>query len=97
MAEWTSEELATLDRLWPDWSLSAAEIGRQFRPARSKNSVTRKAHRRGLDPRPSPIHEAAPRPVVVSNISADRRAYSTDPLPPENPISWRAIIVPSQL
>lgn len=50
--EWTEETIARLRELWQQ-GLSTAEIGRQL--SVTKNAVVGKAHRLGLQARPSPI------------------------------------------
>lgn len=50
--EWTEETIARLRALWQQ-GLSTAEIGRQL--SVTKNAVVGKAHRLGLQARPSPI------------------------------------------
>jgi GcrA cell cycle regulator len=50
--EWTEETIVRLRELWQQ-GLSTAEIGRQL--AVTKNAVVGKAHRLGLQSRPSPI------------------------------------------
>ena len=78
--EWTEAVIAELRSLWAE-GLSTAEIGRRL--GVSKNAVVGKAHRLGLDPRPSPIRRGAgeiAQPVV-------RRAMgpTLPPLPPVAP------------
>lgn len=53
--EWTDEIVARLRELW-EQGLSTAEIGRQLNV--TKNAVVGKAHRLGLEGRPSPIRKA---------------------------------------
>jgi GcrA cell cycle regulator len=78
--EWTEAVIAELRRLWAE-GLSTAEIGRRL--GVSKNAVVGKAHRLGLDPRPSPIRrvpgEAAAAPVA--------RRVSGPTLPPLPPVA----------
>lgn len=50
---WTEDRIATLKRLWADGKTAteiAAELG-----GTSRNAVIGKAHRLGLEARPSPI------------------------------------------
>lgn len=54
--EWTEEIVAKLRELWTQ-GLSTAEIGRHLNV--TKNAVVGKAHRLGLEGRPSPIRRAA--------------------------------------
>lgn len=56
--EWTEEMIARLRVLWSE-GRPTAEIGRAV--GISKNAIVGKAHRLGLDPRPSPIHREATR------------------------------------
>ncbi|EHD15037.1 hypothetical protein CIN_00190 [Commensalibacter intestini A911] len=53
--EWTEEIVAKLRELWTQ-GLSTAEIGRHLNV--TKNAVVGKAHRLGLEGRPSPIRRA---------------------------------------
>lgn len=62
--EWTPAEVAILRAGWP--TKSAREIALQL-PGRSKNSVVAKAHRLGLEEKPSPI---LPKPAHPSRPSA---------------------------
>ncbi len=55
---WTPERIARLRDLWPDVSLSAADIGRDL--GASKGAVVCKARRMGLPARPSPLSAASP-------------------------------------
>lgn len=64
--DWTNEVIDRLRAFWAE-GLSTAEIGRRL--GVSKNAVVGKAHRLGLDARPSPIRrdpgrEAPPRPAI---------------------------------
>ncbi|MDI2090979.1 GcrA family cell cycle regulator [Commensalibacter oyaizuii] len=54
--EWNEEIVARLRELWAQ-GLSTAEIGRQLNV--TKNAVVGKAHRLGLEGRPSPIRRSA--------------------------------------
>lgn len=54
--EWNEEAVAKLRELWTQ-GLSTAEIGRHLNV--TKNAVVGKAHRLGLEGRPSPIRRAA--------------------------------------
>lgn len=66
--DWLDEEIVELRRLWhfrdeAGSTLSTAEIGRRM--YRSKSSIVGKAHRIGLEERPSPIRRggvAGPKP-----------------------------------
>ena len=55
---WTDDKIARLRELWKS-GLSTAAIGRELDV--SKNAVVGKAHRLGLEPRPSPIAAGSPR------------------------------------
>lgn len=55
---WPPERVARLRELWPDVSLSAADIGRKL--GVSKGAVACKARRLGLPSRPSPLSSASP-------------------------------------
>ena len=52
---WTEDRIALLTKLWEE-GLSAQEIGRQLDV--TKNAVIGKAHRLGLQSRPSPIRRS---------------------------------------
>lgn len=65
---WPAERIERFRQLWPQFELSAAEIGRQL--GVSKNAVVGKAHRLGLEPRPSPIHAGA---GAYGRAAAERR------------------------
>ncbi len=73
--EWTDAIIAELRRLWAE-GLSTAEIGRRL--GVSKNAIVGKAHRLGLDPRPSPIRRGE---VAKPTVPAPRRALGPT-LPP---------------
>lgn len=53
---WTEEKVAELTKLW-DEGLTTGEIGKKL--GVSKNAVVGKAHRLGLEGRPSPIKRVA--------------------------------------
>lgn len=61
--EWTEEIVAKLRELWTQ-GLSTAEIGRHLNV--TKNAVVGKAHRLGLEGRPSPIRRAAAKKEKVA-------------------------------
>jgi len=68
--EWNDEIIVRLRALWME-GFSTAEIGRRI--GVSKNAVVGKAHRLGLDARPSPIRrsglsEATPRPPAPRRV-----------------------------
>ena len=50
---WSDADTATLHEVWGNFDISISEIGRRL--GKSKNSVSGKAHRLDLPPRPSPI------------------------------------------
>jgi hypothetical protein len=56
MSEWTAERIERFCELWPDPSLSCAEIGRRL--GVSKSAVTGKRSRLGLPGRGSPLPPA---------------------------------------
>ncbi len=83
--EWTEETIARLRALWQQ-GLSTAEIGRQL--SVTKNAVVGKAHRLGLQARPSPIRRppasagtAEPGEAVVAPAPALATAQATAPAP----------------
>jgi GcrA cell cycle regulator len=67
--EWTDDAIARLRALWAEGH-STAEIGRRM--GVSKNAVVGKAHRLGLEARPSPIRReeeaAAARPAQLRRV-----------------------------
>ncbi|MDI2113139.1 GcrA family cell cycle regulator [Commensalibacter nepenthis] len=67
--EWNEEAVARLKELWAQ-GLSTAEIGRHLNV--TKNAVVGKAHRLGLEGRPSPIRRAAAakKEKVVAPVAA---------------------------
>jgi GcrA cell cycle regulator len=86
---WTAEMVALLRRLWAEGH-STANIGQKM--GVSKNAVVGKAHRLGLEPRPSPIRRAGPAAAPVRRVprprmtipalpSAERAAPSLVPPP----------------
>jgi GcrA cell cycle regulator len=95
--EWDDDMIARLRTLWAE-GLSTAEIGRRI--AVTKNAVVGKAHRIGLEPRPSPIRRdgpaappvraAAARRVMgptLPPLAASRVAATPAPPPPATPPS----------
>jgi GcrA cell cycle regulator len=85
--EWNDETIVRLRTLWAE-GLSTAEIGRRI--AVSKNAVVGKAHRLGLEPRPSPIRrEGSGGPLLRQ--SAPRRIVgpTLPPLPVSAPAEDR--------
>lgn len=71
---WTDERDATLGALW-ELGLSSAEIARRMDT--TKNSIIGRAHRLGLEPRPSPIKQGTR--WMPGRRAADR------PRPPPTP------------
>ena len=59
---WTPELIKDLKRLW-NKGLTTVEIGNRI--GMSKNAVVGKAHRLGLEGRPSPIKKSAKKTIVV--------------------------------
>ncbi|ACI51091.1 GcrA cell cycle regulator [Gluconacetobacter diazotrophicus PA1 5] len=76
--EWTEETIARLRELWQQ-GLSTAEIGRQL--AVTKNAVVGKAHRLGLQSRPSPIR----RPPAPAR-AMEQKATTPTPVPAVAPV-----------
>ncbi|MBB2170061.1 GcrA cell cycle regulator [Gluconacetobacter aggeris] len=72
--EWTEETIARLRELWQQ-GLSTAEIGRQL--SVTKNAVVGKAHRLGLQARPSPIR----RPPASARAAESAGAVAPTPEP----------------
>lgn len=74
--EWNEEAVARLRELWTQ-GLSTAEIGRHLNV--TKNAVVGKAHRLGLEGRPSPIRRAAAKKdKAAPAVKAEPKAASVD-------------------
>jgi GcrA cell cycle regulator len=79
--EWNDDIIVRLRGMWME-GYSTAEIGRRI--GVSKNAVVGKAHRLGLDPRPSPIRRGGPGEVAERPVPLRREiATSLAPLPVE--------------
>lgn len=69
--EWPEQRIAKLKELWPDKSLSTAEIGRRL--GVSKSAAIGKAHRLDLPGRESPIkprrHGKTPEPTRRAGVT----------------------------
>lgn len=101
MSKWTEASVRQLCELWPDASLSAAEIGRRM--GMSKNMVVGKAHRLELPGRESPIKRSStprvPQPhrlkptatlaPLSSMVTPLPAVGALAPLPPPKPIAIR--------
>ncbi|MDD4520138.1 MAG: global cell cycle regulator GcrA-like protein [Alphaproteobacteria bacterium] len=71
---WTPELVEDLQRLWNE-GLTTGEIGKRL--GVSKNAVVGKAHRLGLESRPSPIHreeKTKEKPVKAKKKAAVKKA-----------------------
>jgi GcrA cell cycle regulator len=75
---WPDEKVQELRKLWIE-GLSTSLIGRQI--GLSKNSVVGKAHRLGLDARPSPIKRANAATSLPAIPSVPRPIHTLPPLP----------------
>lgn len=76
--EWNEEAVARLRELWTQ-GLSTAEIGRHLNV--TKNAVVGKAHRLGLEGRPSPIRRATAKKdkdKVATAVKADAKVAFTE-------------------
>ncbi|MFT8777782.1 MAG: GcrA family cell cycle regulator [Gluconacetobacter liquefaciens] len=89
--EWTEETIARLRALWQQ-GLSTAEIGRQL--SVTKNAVVGKAHRLGLQARPSPIR----RPPASARAAEPGEAVAPASAPAPTPVTAAAapasVVVP---
>ena len=74
---WTPERIAEVTRLW-NQGLTTAEIGRLV--GMSKNAIVGKAHRLGLQPRPSPIKRGVR--VARPPRSSEPRVHVERPIAP---------------
>ena len=70
---WTNERVEELKRLW-DEGLTTCEIGKAL--GVSKNAVVGKAHRLGLQGRPSPIHRQEDESTALVE-TAEKKEVST--------------------
>ncbi|SFS00634.1 GcrA family cell cycle regulator [Sphingomonas jatrophae] len=83
---WTDERIELLRKLW-EQGMTASQIADELGDV-SRNAVIGKAHRLGLQARPSPVrpHEAAAEPVVVAAAPepvAEPVAMVEEPVAPE--------------
>lgn len=79
---WDDETIALLRRLWRDGH-STAEIARKI--GTTKNSIVGKAHRLGLDRRPSPIRRDGPR-VEMRGRPVNAPKVTLPPLGADDPV-----------
>ncbi|GAA4494907.1 hypothetical protein GCM10023158_14000 [Gluconacetobacter tumulicola] len=93
--EWTEETIARLRELWQQ-GLSTAEIGRQL--SVTKNAVVGKAHRLGLQARPSPIRRppasaraAESAGAVAPTLEPVASAPVASPVSPAAPVAAVAV------
>lgn len=97
---WTEARLALLRQLWAE-GLSTLLIAERLRL--SKNAVVGKAHRIGLQPRPSPIQARPDGPARPKPVPRVRKVASLPPLasvaaveppppPPPPPVRVRAAL-----
>lgn len=100
--DWLDEEIVELRRLWhfrddAGSTLSTAEIGRRM--YRSKSSIVGKAHRIGLEERPSPIRRGgvtqSPKPHRSNGLpTLPPLASSAAPSAPVPRPIWRPPVTP---
>src|SRR3954452_5866724 len=93
---WTEERIERLKKMWHDGA-TASQIADELGGV-SRNAVIGKAHRLGLEQRPSPVKAgeekdkkkaqtpapAATKPVAKAEAASVRAATSTAPAPSEN-------------
>lgn len=92
--EWTEETIARLRELWQQ-GLSTAEIGRQL--SVTKNAVVGKAHRLGLQARPSPIRRPPASASAVESAGAvapTPEPVAVAPAPVASPVLPAAPVAP---
>ncbi|WP_182980597.1 GcrA family cell cycle regulator [Gluconacetobacter asukensis] len=92
--EWTEETIARLRELWQQ-GLSTAEIGRQL--SVTKNAVVGKAHRLGLQARPSPIRRppaSARAAESAGAVAPTPEPVAVAPAPVASPVSPAAPVAP---
>jgi GcrA cell cycle regulator len=74
---WTDERIAQLKAGW-EGGMTASQIAEQLGEGVTRNAVIGKAHRLGLESRPSPVKggeevvEAVPAPVAAPSVAAPR-------------------------
>ena len=85
---WTDERIDTLKTMW-EAGQTASQIAEALGGGVSRNAVIGKAHRLGLQARPSPVKsgevEAAPAPVVEAPVAAPEPV--APPPPPPAPVA----------
>ncbi|GBQ86243.1 hypothetical protein AA13595_1849 [Gluconacetobacter johannae DSM 13595] len=87
--EWTEETITRLRELWQQ-GLSTAEIGRQLEV--TKNAVVGKAHRLGLQARPSPIR----RPAASARSTVKAPATPAESIPaPAQEMTAPSVSIPA--
>jgi GcrA cell cycle regulator len=96
--EWGDAAVAHLRQRWTDGA-GTALIGAELRV--SKSAVVGKAHRLGLEPRPSPIRAAGqkrpparPRPVKAEQTPPEPRPVPPPLPPPREPVAPRGCLYP---
>ncbi len=78
---WTDERIDILKKLWTE-GLSASQISKELGEGVTRNAVIGKAHRLGLEKRPSPVKSdkekkvAAPKVVAMTPKKAPKRSES---------------------
>jgi GcrA cell cycle regulator len=83
---WTDERISQLKAGW-EGGMTASQIAEQLGEGVTRNAVIGKAHRLGLEARPSPVKageeaaEAAPAPVVVAATAPAPRPAPVAPPP----------------
>lgn len=83
---WTEDRIAVLKAGW-EGGMTASQIAEQLGEGVTRNAVIGKAHRLGLESRPSPVKggddaAAAPAPVAKAPAPAPATAKGAPPAPP---------------
>src|SRR6185369_17040455 len=78
---WTDERIDRLKKMWSDGS-TASQIADELGGV-SRNAVIGKAHRLGLDARPSPVKPGEEKPAKAAAPVADKPAKVAAPKPVE--------------
>ena len=80
---WTDERIETLRKMW-EGGQTASQIAEQLGGV-SRNAVIGKAHRLGLQSRPSPVKPNDPTPKAAAPAAAPKPAAPPRPTPPAAP------------
>jgi GcrA cell cycle regulator len=93
---WTDERIAQLKAGW-EGGMTASQIAEQLGEGVTRNAVIGKAHRLGLEARPSPVKggdeaaEAAPAPVAAATTTAAPRPAPVAAPPVAKPVAKKPV------